>query len=324
MITSFAKKTIVSIVIFTTSISLAAQNKEYKLNNDKSVITILTDQKKSNFTIDNILRKEQGLPMIEAHLYNLGVDMDTVGSWSQLSTKENTWKFAFDVPGAKAFFIRLDDFYLPEGSKLYVYNRDNLKDAVLYTSENNPHGGPYSIENLRGSNAILEYVAPKNSNEKPRLNFTKLGYKYANVQNIMYDAAPKDDPFFSCMININCPQGADWQIQKKGVVYIRLDRINSGTTLCSGTLVNNTNGDKKPYILTADHCFENVDTSNHNNIEVLFGYESPDCENRNPVAYKYLRGAEAKVLNPINGGSDGALILLTNPKIGRASCRERV
>jgi len=311
MIKSFTKKITVSIIIFTIGISLAAQNKEYRLNDEKSEVTILVDkEEKSTFTIDNILRKEQGRPAIESRLYNMNINMDTVGVWSQLSSKENVWKLQVDAPDAKVFFISFDDFYLPTGSKLYVYNKNNFKNAILYKPEDNPQGGPYSIEDLYGGNVVLEYVSPKNSNEKPRFHFSAVGYKYIEGL-IETDEKEYIDSTQPCMININCPQGVNWQVQKKGVVYLRMHQTGGSTAnQCTGTLINNTAEDKKPYILTANHCFENVDVSKTNNIEVLFEYESPDCENRRPT-YKYHRGGEALVLNSMNGGSDGALILLT-------------
>ncbi|MBB4035149.1 V8-like Glu-specific endopeptidase [Dysgonomonas hofstadii] len=303
------QRIILSIIVLITSIPFAAQNKEYKLNSDKSAISILVSQEKTKFTVDNILRKEQGRPMLEARLYKLDIDMDTIGAWSQLSTGQNIWKIQIDVPEAKIFFIGLDDFYLPKGSKLYVYNKDNLKNAILFAPEDNPEGGPYSFENLYGDNVVLEYVAPENPTEKPRLHLAKLGYKYVEGQTI-----PDRDYYgasLPCMININCEQGADWQVQKRGVIQLRTIRSGgNNSNLCSGTLINNTAEDKKPYILTAYHCFEDVVVSNPDNIEVLFEYESPGCENQRPT-YKYHRGGEVKILNPTVGGSDGALILLT-------------
>lgn len=309
MITSFARTIIISmILLFIPGLLLIAQEKDYALNKDKSEISILVKTEKSQFTVDNILSKEQGRPLIGARIYDLDINMDTVGTWSQLSTKENIWKLSLDVLEAKAFFIGFDDFYLPPGSKLYVYNKNNLKNAILYNPEDNPQGGAYSIEGLYGDNAVIEYVPPKNSKERPRLHFSSLGYKYQ--EGLIGSNEDPSDIYLSCMININCAQGANWQTQKKGVVYLRTKRKDNQYNLCSGTLINNTNNDKKPYILTAYHCLENVDILQSNNFEALFEYESTDCENRRPT-YKFHRGGDVKVANSISGGSDGALILLT-------------
>ena len=57
----------------------------------------------------------------------------------------------------------------------------------------------------------------------------------------------------NCEVNVNCPEGIDWQDQKRGVVRIHLKR-DGNTYYCSGSLVNNTKTDNIPYILTANHC----------------------------------------------------------------------
>ena len=43
----------------------------------------------------------------------------------------------------------------------------------------------------------------------------------------------------ACNINVNCPEGDDWQVENKSVALI----VNGGFAACSGALVNNTNND---------------------------------------------------------------------------------
>jgi V8-like Glu-specific endopeptidase len=156
-------------------------------------------------------------------------------------------------------------------------------------------------------------VAGKNITEKPKIHLLDVGYKYSDETGEIVEFGRSA----SCMININCPQGVDWQAQKKGVVRLRMrrrsDPENNGS-LCTGTLINNTNNDRTPYILTAYHCLENVNINDSDNFSVFFDYELPACENTGiRPAYKYHRGAVVKVANPTSGGSDGVLLQLTDP-----------
>jgi V8-like Glu-specific endopeptidase len=186
-----------------------------------------------------------------------------------------------------------------------------LKDAVVYNHDDNPKGGPYSIENLKGDNVVLEYVAPGGVG-KPKLHISDLGYKYLDEQGGPISGF--NSPADSCMINVNCPEGDFWQNQKKGVVHLRVKRnTDASAYLCSGTLVNNTNEDKTPYVLTAYHCFEYMSPSAISNTEFFFEYETPGCETQNHPVYKYHKGAVPLVLNPINDGSDGVLLQLSEP-----------
>ena len=54
----------------------------------------------------------------------------------------------------------------------------------------------------------------------------------------------------ACNINVNCPEGDDWQVENQSVALI----VNGGFAACSGALVNNTANDGTPYFLTANHC----------------------------------------------------------------------
>lgn len=294
-------------ILFTYGMPLISQT-QYTIAEDRSKVSLQVDFNRTKFTVSDILSSKRGQPLIEAKSYTLKLNTDTLGVWSKLPSSENTWKLQLEAPYANGFFISLDDFYLPEGSRLYVYNGNNLKEAIVYRHEDNPEGGPYSLENLKGDNVVLEYVAPAGIVEKPRIKIADVGLKYEDNQSGDNDDYNHSDNV--CMININCSQGDQWQSQKRGVVRLRLKRTDGEFSLCTGTLVNNTAEDKTPYILTASHCFENVDTSQSDNFGFFFEYESPTCTSVTPT-YKYHKGAEVKVINSLNGGSDGALMQMT-------------
>lgn len=287
-------------------LSFYAQKSQYTLNEDRSRVSLVVD---NNHMVKLALSTEdvkRGQPLLESKLYSMNINMDTVGVWTQLADKENVWRLNIHVPDAKGFIISFDDFYLPEGSSLYVYDEKELNNAIVYSNEDNPKGGAYSIENIVGDNVMLEYVA-HNQEEKPRLHFSEIGYKYeTGVSTELSGYGESGD----CMINVNCPEGDFWGKQKKGVLHLRVRR-GSNTYLCSGSLVNNTNQDKTPYVLSAYHCFQYMSLDQIRQTEFFFEYQSPGCENERPK-YKYHKGADPLVLNPINTGSDGALLTLAD------------
>lgn len=305
---NFFKVFLTGVIIFTSATTLTAQ-KQYTLNKEKTQIKLIIDKNNTKFTVSDVLLGEKkGRPLPESKVYNLDIDMDSVGLWTK-SSKENTWKLNINVPDAKGFFISFSDFYLPEGSKLYAYNSNNSKNAIVFQNEDNPNGGAYSLENLKGDNVILEYVTSANIKETPKLHILNVGYKYVNELGDELSGFNSSGNF--CMINVNCPEGEAWQAQKRGIVQLRMLKSDNKTYLCSGTLINNTNNDKKPYILTAYHCFENMSEEEIKQTEFFFEYESPICDENILPTYKYHKGADVMVLNPINDGSDGALLKLT-------------
>jgi V8-like Glu-specific endopeptidase len=308
---NFSKVLLTGVIFCAPFTFLFAQKEQYRFNEDKSKVSLMIDTKKTSFIVDNAARKKLGQPLLEAKIYPLEVNMDTIGIWYESSTKkENIWKLEVGVPLSKGFYISMEDFYLPKGAQLFAYNKNNFENAIVFSHEDNPNGGPYSIEDLNGDNVILEYVASKNITEKPKIHLLDVGYKYSDETGEVSGFGTAA----ACMININCPQGVEWQAQKKGVVRLRITRISGedNYAACTGTLINNTNNDRTPYILTAYHCLENVDISNPDNFSVFFNYESPTCEKpTSSPSYKFHRGAVVKVANPISNGSDGVLLQLT-------------
>ncbi len=125
---NFSKVLLVGVIFFAPFTLLFAQKGQYSFNEDKSEVSLIIDTKKSNFTVDNAMRKKMGQPLLEAKIYPLEVNMDTIGVWSESSTKkENIWKLVVGVPLSKGFYISMEDFYLPKGAQLFAYNKDNFE-----------------------------------------------------------------------------------------------------------------------------------------------------------------------------------------------------
>lgn len=108
----------------------------------------------------------------------------------------------------------------------------------------------------------------------------------------------------SCNINVNCPEGSEWDNEKRAVCRI----ITSGTTACTGTLINNTSNDFTPYIITANHC---VNTEQQAKKSVFyFNYEQSNCNGTAINNYQIIEGASL-IATPKKGNIDFALLLLS-------------
>lgn len=106
----------------------------------------------------------------------------------------------------------------------------------------------------------------------------------------------------SCNIDVNCPEGDDWQDESDAVAMILID----DTRWCSGCMVNNTNQDFTPYFLTANHCIQG---QNVNNWTFRFQYKSPTCGGGDDYSYYSYYGAN---LEANSSASDFALLELDN------------
>lgn len=301
-------------LLITLSINLSAQT-VYKTAEDKSEITIIPQIDRAALANEDAADKESGAPIRAAILYPLVADTGNSGIWSELSNSNKKWILTITTPDSYGVIVRYSDFYIPQGGKLYVYNKDYPENTVVYTNEDNIDGGPYSTEVTDGDQITLEYVGPSSGTKTPHFEISEIGYKYRALDN--FDSSDNklkgfNDAANTCMININCTQGDDWQKQKKGVVRI-ISKIGSQLYYCSGSLVNNTNKDKTPYVLSACHCFNtNGMVADMPTTEYWFDYEFSGCENETArPETKRIIGAESLVFNPLNGGSDGALVKLS-------------
>ena len=115
------------------------------------------------------------------------------------------------------------------------------------------------------------------------------------------------------MVNINCEEGDAWQNEKKGVCQMS-QKIGKSTYICSGSLINNTAEDLKPYILSAYHCSEaegvEASASDYAQWTFNFHYEQRKCSVALPAIKKTITGCTHVASSPIHGGSDGLLLLL--------------
>ena len=205
------------------------------------------------------------------------------------------------------------DFYIPENGKLFIYSSDKTHLIGAFTHHTNPPTKEYATEFLAGDKIILEYEAGISENEHPRIAIDAVGYGYnhLHVSRTMADTGPGTSG--SCMVNINCEEGEAWQTEKNGVCQMTLP-IGNYIYICSGALVNNTAEDLKPYILSAFHCIDldiPVTEKNLNKYTFYFHFEHTGCENNSSIAsYRTITGCKKIAGIPLDGGSDGLLLLL--------------
>ena len=214
------------------------------------------------------------------------------GEWSESEEGLLSWTFALHSKNAKAMAFLLENFYLPEGAKLYLFSPDKKQKIGVYTSKNNGNGNVFLTDFLQSDTAVFFFTQPKESKEKASFKISKTYHVYKKYhlelpQNEAFKSESRDgdaradfgfDTSLPCHININCPEvDSAAQIVKKGVVRITMV-LKEGIGYCTGTLMNNTAQDGKPYILTAFHCQDGY-TPYYNFWKFDFKYESPNCSN---------------------------------------------
>lgn len=224
------------------------------------------------------------------------------------------YRLAVEVPEAQALIFYSDRFVLPRGGKLFLYNYDKSKVLGAFSYFNNHELKTFATEYLEGERIIFEYFEPNELREKALIEISEIGYAY---RDIIDKASSEYRSSGSCNVNVNCSEGDNFRKQQRAVARIQVKLGGGYIGWCTGTLVNNTNYDRKPYLLTAAHCIEDVaSTSYYSQFVFVFKYETSGCSTpaSEPSRSKSLTGATLKAYDNTysGGGSDFCLFLLNN------------
>jgi hypothetical protein len=239
---------------------------------------------------------------------------ENTGEWTDLPDGGRLWRLTVRTQGALAMGACFDQFFIPEGGKLFLYNSDKSKIIGAFTEQNNRLEHLFATELLKGDNFTLEYYQPRNIVGSLLLHLNEIVYAYRGVEFLGMDPEGVQNAG-TCEVNVTCPEGQAWQMEKKGVVRISVKRGTS-TYWCSGSLLNNVRQDHTPYILTADHCGLSTTPEQLLQWVFYFNYESSVCAAQvYPPAAKTLTGAIRVAESGFSAyqGSDFYLVVLTDP-----------
>jgi hypothetical protein len=183
------------------------------------------------------------------------------------------WRLAIKAEGAKAISLYYDQFDIPYGGKLLLYNINQTQTAGPFTYKHVHSSGVYATELTYGDIVVLEYFQPSYQTNQPTIKINNIAYAYKAL------GGGSD----YCQVNANCPEGDEWEDQKKATCRIQIvDGFSVG--LCSGSMINNTSNNCTPYVLSADHCFSggSISASSLNQCVFYFNYLTPSCSNSSP------------------------------------------
>jgi len=228
----------------------------------------------------------------------VNISMSNSGLWEDLKGA-GLWREGLRSEGALSMSLIFDNFYLPEGAKLFVYSEDKSQVLGAFTQKNNQAGGYFATSLIAGDAIILEYYEPANVRGQGHFTITTVVHAYRDVMNLLNKSTTASSG--ACNINVACSLGNGWQNEINAVTRVQL-----GGGLCTGTLVNNTSLDGTQYYLTANHCYQG---SNPATWVFYFNYEASTCNGTSGPSSHTVTGSTFKANN---AGSDFALVEINN------------
>lgn len=204
------------------------------------------------------------------------------------------FRYALSCDSALSLGLQFQILDIPQGASLYIYSDDRTQVRGGFTAGNKPDANLFALAELEGNSLIIEYNEPASPDFEGGVI---LGAVVKAYQSLATTARTRTQ--------VNCPEGDDWQEQKKAVCLLSFTEDGSGY-YCSGALVNNTREDETPYFLTANHCISS-NTVAATTI-IYFNYEMSGCNTYDALRTQSLSGAELKSTSTY---TDFSLLLLT-------------
>lgn len=245
---------------------------------------------------------------------SISINLLDNGTWTDVpEAGGRIWQAAIKTPNAINVSVNFDNFYLPPGARLQLFNEDRTDMTKLYSSGENRANNTLASWFVEGDLIYIEYFEPYTVVETAQLSIGSIihGYRLGNITQFIETTRGLNDSG-DCNQDVNCDTGEDFEayktIVKKAVALLTL----GNGYLCSAVMLNNTSGDKKPYLLTANHCLQN---SNPALWSVRFNWVSPNpvCATEDDsVDLQTNFTMSGATLRANNAQSDFALVELVN------------
>jgi hypothetical protein len=254
------KKTVILLLIFSYSINGLSQvqstlyeNKDafqYHAKIKTSLSKAIPVKKMQAFDVDRLLKDDkQDEDMKDVPFrFGYGFDVDYTlndGVW-ETQGDNNIWSLKISSEGAYSLNFIFEELFLSENAELYIFSADGSMVYGPVTKEQNISGQNFLSDIVAGDEVVVQLIEPVSSIEKSFFRISKVVHAYVNI-------LPSDalNTSLSCNNDVQCH--SIWNTESNGIALVLL---SSGDILCSGSLLNNTNQDKKPYFLSAFHCID--------------------------------------------------------------------
>ncbi|MEZ4937039.1 MAG: T9SS type A sorting domain-containing protein [Crocinitomicaceae bacterium] len=268
---------LLSLIAFETiaQISFKALPKSYELKNlDYASLPIYQGEA---IDVEGLFQEDQ---LSESNWMRSGLtkpvnlSIEETGEWIDLTDGGRIWIMRFQAPNAVATSIYLEDVSIPKGAFFHVYTPDKSELRGAFDSQSFGVRGRFTHDDLPGEELIFELYEPAAVAGQTHFTVSSLGYMYMMPQHLLKSSG-------ACNVDVNCAEGNNFNDQKKAVVRIKTYK-GGWLGWCSGTLMNNTNQDCRPLILTAWHCglgngFSNPTQNDLDNYIFYFNYERSQC-----------------------------------------------
>ena len=223
--------------------------------------------------------------------YRVGVNLpvnlnvNNSGQWQNLSNGGRIWRLVIHSDDAMALGLYYNNFYVPNGGQVFIYNE--TKDHVIgaFTEANNIQNQIRATQMIEGETITIEYYESPSTIGLPAIEIKEVVYFYRGVEDFVNGFAYERDGVAkyglekaeNCQVDVACtPESNGWQNQIDAAVHYTFSQ-GGQSYVCSASMINNTAADCTPYIISAWHCGEPNAGSNINSWVWYWNYQKTTC-----------------------------------------------
>ena len=269
------------IILFFCIHCLSVNGQHHELLSTDSLPLILLD----DFNLEETLMEDEkkGYYNRFATVINKDIPFLTKAIKTNLPGGSFNYQLRLKIPMADGIGLILEEFKIDDSANLMVYDAHS-KEEIRFDNTQKPVNGKLLLGPFNAADIILEYQS---------LNEYSAAFTIASFLPV-YKTRDKQNRDFGdsmdCQMNINCDEAAVVAKEKRGILRI-LCVTELGLFWCSGSLINNTAQDGKPYILSAFHCADGLNPD-YSMWRFNFNYEFSACEDASePTFQSYWGGS---------------------------------
>lgn len=193
----------------------------------------------------------------------ISIDALSSSDW----TKEGNdliWTLRIKATNAISLNLAFEEFKLSDGAQLLISSFDQKEHIRAFTSRDNNVDQELWTPVIMAEDILVKLVIPQDEFSQNKLVLTKVNQGFRTF-------GQSTEKSGSCNIDVTCSQAKGWENEINTVGVIS----TGGSTFCTGFMVNNTDNDRTPYFMTANHC--RVRASNAASLVVYWNYQNSTC-----------------------------------------------
>jgi len=242
-------------------------------------------------------------PLQVSQTNEINKSTEQIGQWQSING-DSVWRLQLSAKDALHLNIGFKNLFLPESAKLFISNIKTAEVLAEYSSDDNKFHGELWTPLFDVKQLQIEINISSSEKDQLSLILKQAGQGIKAVNPKEYDTKSGD-----CNIDVVCPQGTGWENEIRSVARYTISD-GSGTFLCTGTLINNTRGDREPLFLTAAHC--DISDTTAASMVFYWNYETSVCAGT-PDGSRDQKQNGASLVSRwegLGGSSDFALVRL--------------